>query len=126
MQARTSIEPIEGGRNQIIVTELPYQVIKARLIEQIADLVKQKKIEGIADLNDYSDRTGMKIVITLKREAYPEESPELPTQAHSPANQFRGQYAGARRRPAAYFDPERCLAALPDAPARSDCSPDAV
>ena len=71
MQARTSIEPIENGRNQIIVTELPYQVIKSRLIEQIADLVKQKKIEGIADLNDYSDRTGMKIVITLKREAYP-------------------------------------------------------
>ena len=73
MQARTSIEPIEAGRHQIIVTELPYQVIKARLIEQIADLVKQKKIEGIADLNDYSDRTGMKIVITLKREAYPKK-----------------------------------------------------
>ncbi len=71
MQARTSIEPIENGRNQIVITELPYQVIKSRLIEQIADLVKQKKIEGIADLNDYSDRTGMKIVITLKREAYP-------------------------------------------------------
>ena len=73
MQARTTIEPIENGRNQIVVTELPYQVIKARLIEQIADLVKQKKIEGIADLNDYSDRTGMKIVITLKREAYPKK-----------------------------------------------------
>ena len=73
MQARTTIEPIENGRNQIVVTELPYQVIKSRLIEQIADLVKQKKIEGIADLNDYSDRTGMKIVITLKREAYPKK-----------------------------------------------------
>jgi DNA gyrase subunit A len=71
MQARTSIEPTDNGRNQIIVTELPYQVIKARLIEQIADLVKQKKIEGIAALPDYSDRTGMKIVIELKREAYP-------------------------------------------------------
>jgi len=71
MQARTSIEPTENGRNQIVVTELPYQVIKARLIEQIADLVKQKKIEGIADIPDYSDRTGMKIVILLKREAYP-------------------------------------------------------
>lgn len=73
MQARTTIEPIEGGRNQIIITELPYQVIKARLIEQIADLVKQKKLEGIADLNDYTDRTGMRIVITLKREAYPKK-----------------------------------------------------
>ena len=73
MQAKTQIEPIEGGRNQIVVTELPYQVIKARLLEQIADLVKQKKIEGIADLNDYSDRHGMRMVITLKREAYPKK-----------------------------------------------------
>ena len=73
MQARTSIEPIEGGRNQIVITELPYQVIKSRLIEQIADLVKQKKIEGIADLNDYSDRHGMRVVVTLKREAYPKK-----------------------------------------------------
>jgi DNA gyrase subunit A len=73
MQARTSIEPIEGGRNQIIITELPYQVIKARLIIQIADLVKQKKIEGIADLNDFSDRHGMRVVVTLKREAYPKK-----------------------------------------------------
>ncbi len=48
-------------------------MIKSRLIEQIADLVKQKKIDGIADLNDYSDRTGMRIVITLKREAYPKK-----------------------------------------------------
>ena len=73
MQARTTIEPIEGGKNQIIITELPYQVIKARLIEQIAELVKQKKIEGIADLNDYTDRTGMRVVVTLKREAYPKK-----------------------------------------------------
>ncbi len=73
MQARTTIEPVDNGRNQIIVTELPYQVIKERLIVQIADLVKQKKLEGIAELNDYSDRTGMRIVITLKREAYPKK-----------------------------------------------------
>ena len=73
MQARTTIEPADGGKNQIIITELPYQVIKARLIEQIAELVKQKKIEGISDLNDYTDRTGMRIVVTLKREAYPKK-----------------------------------------------------
>ena len=73
MQARTTIEPIEGGKNQIIISELPYQVIKARLIEQIAELVKQKKIEGISDLNDYTDRTGMRVVVTLKREAYPKK-----------------------------------------------------
>lgn len=72
MQARTTIET-EGGRNTIVITELPYQVIKARLIEQIADLVKQKKLEGIADLNDYSDRTGMRVVVTLKKDAYPKK-----------------------------------------------------
>ena len=59
------------GRNTIIVTELPYQVNKARLIENIADLVKDKKIDGISDLRDESDREGMRIVIELKRDANP-------------------------------------------------------
>jgi len=71
MQARTHIEPAESGKTAIIVTELPYQVNKARLIEQIADLVKEKKIQGIADLRDESDRVGMKLVIELKRDANP-------------------------------------------------------
>jgi DNA gyrase subunit A len=73
MQAKTSIEYIESGRSEIVVTELPYQVNKKRLIELIADLVKQKKLEGIADINDYTDRTGMRVVITLKRDAYPKK-----------------------------------------------------
>ncbi|MCW3058784.1 MAG: gyrase subunit, partial [Capsulimonas sp.] len=73
MQARTTIEPMENGRNAIIITELPYQVIKQRLIEQIAELVKQKKIEGIVNLNDYTDKTGMRVVVELKREAYPKK-----------------------------------------------------
>ncbi|HBF76748.1 MAG TPA: DNA gyrase subunit A, partial [Clostridiaceae bacterium] len=59
----------ENGRNKIIVTELPYQVNKAKLVENIADLVKDKKIEGISDLRDESDREGMRIVIELKRDA---------------------------------------------------------
>ncbi|HEY5476749.1 MAG TPA: DNA gyrase subunit A, partial [Tepidiformaceae bacterium] len=67
MHARTSIEESARGRTQIIVTELPYQVNKATLIEKIADLVRDKKIEGIADLRDESDRHGMRIVIDLKR-----------------------------------------------------------
>ena len=71
MQARTHIEPAESGKTAIIITELPYQVNKARLIEQIADLVKDKKIQGIADLRDESDRVGMKVVIELKRDANP-------------------------------------------------------
>lgn len=69
MRARCEIETLENGRNRIIVTELPYQVNKARLIMKIADLVKEKRIEGISDLRDESDREGMRVVIELKRDA---------------------------------------------------------
>jgi DNA gyrase subunit A len=62
-----------GGKRQIIVSELPYQTNKAALIENIAELVKDKKIEGISDLRDESDRQGMRIVIELKREVMPEQ-----------------------------------------------------
>jgi DNA gyrase subunit A len=69
MQARASIEEMaKGNRWQIIVTELPYQVNKATLVERIADLVKERKITGISDLRDESDRNGMRIVIELGRE----------------------------------------------------------
>lgn len=71
MQARVTIEPLDNGRQSILVTELPYQVNKATLIETIARMHREKKIEGIAELNDFSDRTGMRIVIELKREANP-------------------------------------------------------
>jgi DNA gyrase subunit A len=66
----TSVSAV--GRRQIIVSELPYQVNKAALIENIADLVKEKKIDGISDLRDESDRQGMRIVIELKRETQPQ------------------------------------------------------
>lgn len=69
VRAEANIEPMSNNKQRIIVTELPYQVNKARLIERIAELVKNKKIEGISDLRDESDRTGMRIVIELKREA---------------------------------------------------------
>jgi DNA gyrase subunit A len=70
VRARASIEvDKKSGRESIIVTEIPYQVNKARLIEKIAELVKEKKIEGISDLNDHSDREGMRIVVDLKRDA---------------------------------------------------------
>ena len=77
MSSVATIEEIAGGggrqaRTAIIVTELPYQVNKAMLIEKIADLVKEQKITGISDLRDESDRTGMRIVIELKRDAKPE------------------------------------------------------
>lgn len=70
VRAKAEIEE-EKGRNRIIVTEIPYQVNKAKLIEDIAELVKDKKIEGISDLRDESDRQGMRIVIELKRDANP-------------------------------------------------------
>lgn len=69
VRAVTDIETYNNNRQRIIVTELPYQVNKARLIEKIAHLVKDKRIEGISDLRDESDRQGMRIVIELKRDA---------------------------------------------------------
>ncbi|MDX2435952.1 MAG: DNA gyrase subunit A [Acidobacteriota bacterium] len=73
LQARTRIEEAEKGkRARIIVDELPYQVNKARLVEQIANLVQSKRLEGIADLRDESDRDGIRVVIELKRDAVPE------------------------------------------------------
>ncbi|MCF6238989.1 MAG: DNA gyrase subunit A, partial [Candidatus Marinimicrobia bacterium] len=72
MRARALVEiDRRSGREAIIITELPYQVNKARLIEKIADLVKNKKIEGISDLRDESDRDGMRVVIELKRDMIP-------------------------------------------------------
>jgi len=68
MHARTTVEESSKGRTAIIVTELPYQVNKAQLIEKIAELVRDRKIDGIADLRDESDRNGMRIVIELKKE----------------------------------------------------------
>ncbi len=68
VRAVTDIEAMGGNKQRIVVTELPYQVNKARLIEKIAELVKDKKIEGISDLRDESDRKGMHVVIELKRD----------------------------------------------------------
>src|SRR5499426_4899449 len=68
MRARLTVETNKkGDRTSIVVTEIPYQVNKARLIERIADLVREKTIEGISDIRDESDRKGMSIVIELKR-----------------------------------------------------------
>lgn len=71
MQAQVQIEPQENGRNAIVITELPYQVNKKKLQEHIAGLVRAKKIDGISAIDDYSDRTGMRVVIELKRDAHP-------------------------------------------------------
>ena len=69
MQARTETEQLRGGRQQIVVTELPFQVNKAALVEKIAHLVRDKKIEGISDVRDESDRHGLRMVVELRRDA---------------------------------------------------------
>ena len=71
VRAVTDIEPMQNGKNRIVVTELPYAVNKARLIEYIADLVKNKKIDGITELRDESNRNGMRICIELRRDVNP-------------------------------------------------------
>lgn len=69
MRAKAEIEILKNGRERILVHEIPYQVNKARLVEKIADLVRDKKIEGITDLRDESDRNGMRVVIEVRRDA---------------------------------------------------------
>ena len=69
MEATTEVEELRGSREQIVITEIPYQVNKANLVEKIATLTREKKLEGISDIRDESDRHGMRIVIELRRDA---------------------------------------------------------
>jgi DNA gyrase subunit A len=72
LRAKANVESMSTGRQSIIVSEIPYQVNKSNLLEKVADLVRDKKMEGISDLRDESDRDGMRIVFELKRDAMPE------------------------------------------------------
>ena len=72
-RGKTEIIESETGRNQVIITEIPFQVLKSSLIEQLANLVQEKKIEGIKDIRDESDKDGMRIVIDLSKDAYPQK-----------------------------------------------------
>jgi len=69
VRARASVESVRGGRNNIIITEIPYMVNKANLIEKIAALVNEKKVEGISEVRDESDKDGLRVVVELKRDA---------------------------------------------------------
>lgn len=73
MRGKAEIEEISGGKSAIIITELPYQVNKALLVTKIADLVKDKKVEGISDLRDESDRHGIRVYVELKRDSKPKQ-----------------------------------------------------
>ncbi|QHO76940.1 DNA gyrase subunit A [Bradyrhizobium sp. CCBAU 051011] len=91
MRGKVTIDTIRKDREAIIITEIPYQVNKATMVERIADLVKEKKIEGIGDLRDESDRDGYRVVIELKRETVPDVVLNqlyrfTPLQANFPAN----------------------------------------
>jgi len=72
MRARAHIENLKSGKDNIVITEVPYQVNKANLVEKIADLVRDKKVAGISDLRDESDKDGIRVVIETKRDAVPE------------------------------------------------------
>lgn len=71
MQAQVLVEPLDNGRNAIVISELPYQVNKSRLIENIADMVRQKRVDGITAINDFTNKHGMRVVIELRRDALP-------------------------------------------------------
>jgi DNA gyrase subunit A len=72
MRGKVSIEPIRKDREAIIISEIPYQVNKASMVERIAELIREKRIEGISDLRDESDRDGLRVVVELKRDALPD------------------------------------------------------
>ena len=95
MRGRAAVEEIRKDREAIIITEIPYQVNKASMIEKIAELVREKTIEGIADLRDESDRHGMRVVVELKRDAVPDVVLNQLYRYSQLQTSFRRQYAGA-------------------------------
>ncbi len=127
IRARTHIEDIDkGGRQAIIVDEIPYQVNKANLLIRIGELVREKKIEGISDLRDESDKSGMRVVIELKRGEVTGDHPQQSVQADATAGQLRHEHGGAGRRPAAHPQPQAVPRVLPHPPARSGRAPHAL
>ncbi len=105
MRAKVEIEEIRKDRNALIVTAIPYQVNKRVLIERIADLVREKRVEGISDIWDEFNRDGMRIVIELRRDASARgrAQPALPLLRS--AGDLRREHAGAQRRPAGAAQP---------------------
>ena len=95
MRARTHVEEIRANREAIIVTEVPFQVNKATLMEKIAELVRDKKIEGVSDLRDESDRSGVRMVIEIKRDAVCRCRSEPVVPLYRASDFVWCQYAGA-------------------------------
>ena len=120
MRGRVHVEPMRNDREAIIITEVPYQVNKATMIEKMADLVREKRIEGISDLRDESDRQGYRVVIELKRDAVADViiKPALPL--HAAAVLVRGQHGGAQWRPTRADEPHRHAQGLRGVPRGRD------
>ena len=116
VRARVAIEPISGGREAIIVDELPYQVNKANLIVRIAGLVKERRLEGISDLRDESDRRGMRIVIEIGPPLRRQDRAQPAVQPDPAAGRVPRQRAGAGGRQAAGAHPARHAARVHRAP----------
>ena len=124
MRARAEIEVNEdNGREAIVVTEIPYQVNKARLIEKIAELVKEKKLEGISELRDESDKDGMRIFIEVKRGESAEVVLNNLYQQTQMESVFAHQHGRAGRRPPAAAEPQADPRSLRPPPPRSGHPP---
>ncbi len=119
MRARAEVEVADNGREAIVVTEIPYQVNKARLIEKIAELVKEKKLEGISELRDESDKDGMRIYIEVKRGESAEVVLNNLYQQTQMESVFGINMVAHRRRPAEAAEPEGPAGSLRQAPPRS-------
>ena len=100
MRGRSHDRDDRAEREAIIVTEIPYQVNKATMIEKIAELVRDKRIEGISDIRDECDRDGMRVVIELKRDAVADVVLNQLYRFTPLQTSFRRQHGGAERRPA--------------------------
>ena len=107
VRGKAHIEQTSTGRTRIIITEIPYQVNKSKLVAKIADLVREKKLTEICDLRDESDRKGMRVVIELKHDLHPAGRAQQALQAHAAADRLRRHHARARRRRAAHADAAR-------------------
>ena len=106
MRGKVEFETMRGEREAIVVSEIPYQVNKAHMVERIGELVREKKIEGIAELRDESDRDGYRVVVELQRDAVPDVVLNQLYRFTAAAVLVRRQHGGARRRPAAGDEPE--------------------
>ena len=106
MRGRVHNETVRKEREALVITEIPYQVNKAAMVEKIAELVRDKKIEGISDIRDESDRQGMRVVIELKRDAMADVVLNQLYRFSRAADHLRLQHGGADRRPARAAQPQ--------------------